>query len=129
MLKASEHAVNFAYKNPCQQSWQGFEVNSEELAAAGSKALAAVHGTILTGQERHLSGLAALGAHSVMHLTGSAGGGTGGLAGHTASLAAAGLILETLLGIELLLACGENEFCAAVLANQRLVFVHGMEPP
>ena len=41
-----------------------------------------------------------------------------------ACLAAYGLILEALLSIELLFACGENEFGAAILAYQSLVFEH-----
>ena len=33
-------------------------------------------------------------------------------------------VLEALLGVEFLFAGGENEFSAAILANQRLVFEH-----
>ena len=38
-----------------------------------------------------------------------------------ASLASLGFVLESLLGIESLFACGEHEFIATVLADQSLV--------
>ena len=60
-----------------------------------------------------------------MHLAGSAGSGTAGLAGLTARLAAGGLVLESLFGVEFLLTSGENELSTTIFANQRLVFVHG----
>ena len=59
-----------------------------------------------------------------MTVAGSAGSGTAGLAGLAAGLAAGGLVLEALLGVELLLAGGKHEFSAAVAANQRLVLIH-----
>ena len=96
-----------------------------ELAAARCEALAAVDGTILAGSEGNLSGLAAVSADGIVHLTGSAGSGTGGLAGLTARLAAGGLILEALLSVEFLFTGGEHKFSATVFAYQRLVFVHG----
>ena len=46
------------------------------------------------------------------------------LSGITAGLAALGLVLEAALCIELLLTGGENEFLAAFLAYQCLVFEH-----
>ena len=100
-----------------------------QSATTSSEASAAEHGTILTGLEGNLGGLTALGAHSVEHLAGSAGSGTGRLASHTAVTAAGGLILEALLGVERLFTGRENELIAAVFAYQRLVFVHGLEPP
>ena len=102
---------------------------ANRLAATSSEASAAEHGTILTGLEGNLGGLTAFGAHSVEHLAGSAGSGTGRLASHTAVTAAGGLILEALLGVERLFTGRENELIAAVFAYQRLVFVHGLEPP
>ena len=102
---------------------------ANRLATTGGEALAAEHGTILTGLEGNLGGLAAFGAHSVEHLAGSAGSGTGSLTGHTAVTAAGGLILEALLGVERLFTGREDELIAAVFAYQRLVFVHGLEPP
>ena len=54
---------------------------------------------------------------------------TGGTTGGTAGGAAARLVLEALVGIELLLRSGENEFLAALTANQSLVFKHGYNPP
>ena len=96
-----------------------------ELAAARCEALAAVDGTILAGSEGNLSGLAAVSADGIVHLTGSAGSGAGSLAGLTAGLAAGGLVLEALLGVEFLFTGGEHKFSATVFAYQRLVFVHG----
>ena len=51
------------------------------------------------------------------------------LAGVAALLAAGGLILETLFGVERLLAGSEDEFLTAVLAYQSLVLEHGKIPP
>ena len=91
------------------------------VAAALGKAGAAVNGTVGLGLERDLGGSAALCADRIVHHTLAAGS---VLASLTAGLAAGGLILETLFGVKLLLAGGENEFSAAVLANQCLVFKH-----
>ena len=104
---------------------QSVSFSFNPLTAAGSEALTAVHGAILPGQEGHLGGLAAFSADGIMHLAGSAGSRAAGLASLTAILAAAGLILEALFSVELLLTGGEHKLRAAVLANQRLVFVHG----
>ena len=82
---------------------------------------AAVDGTVIAGLERDLGGCAAICADCVKHLTLTV---AGGLAVVSAFLAANGLILEALLRVELLLACGENEFLAAILAYQCLVFEH-----
>ena len=62
-------------------------------------------------------------------LAGSARSRTAGLASLTASLAAGGLVLEALLGVEFLFTGSENKFIAAVFANQRLVSVHGIGTP
>ena len=98
------------------------------LSAAGGKALAAVYGTILSRLEGNLSGLSAFGADGIMHLARTAGS-TAGFTGLTASLAAGGLILESLFGIEFLFTGSENELSATVFAYQRFVFVHDLEPP
>ena len=49
--------------------------------------------------------------------------------GGAASGAAAGLVLEALLGVELLLRSGEYELLAALAASKSLVFKHGKKPP
>ena len=87
-------------------------------------ALAAVDGTVGLGNEGHAGGLATLGAYRFEHLTLAVGVVALGLASRAAFLAASGLILEALLGVESLLTGGEDKFLAAVLANQSLVFVH-----
>jgi hypothetical protein len=85
-----------------------------QLAVAHlSEALAAVNGTIGLGLEGNLGLAAAVGAGSSEELTGTAGS---VLAGVTAVLAALGLVLETLLSVELLLASGEDELVTALFA-------------
>ena len=98
------------------------------LSAASGKALAAVYGTVLFGLEGNLSGLSAFCANSVVHLTRSAGS-TACLTGLTAGLAAGGLVLESLFGIEFLFTGSENELSATVFAYQRFVFVHDLVTP
>jgi len=93
------------------------------FSAASGEAFTAVHGAVSSGLEGNLSGLAAGGADHVKHFPGSIG--TVGLAGLTAGFAAGGLVLEALFRVEFLFTGGEDEFRAAVLAHQRLVFVHG----
>jgi len=78
------------------------------------EALAAVHGTVRLRLEGHAGFAAAGGADSGEILPGTAGR---VLAGVTAGLAPLGLVLEAALGIELLLAGGEHELLAALLAN------------
>lgn len=46
------------------------------------------------------------------------------LASLSAGLAALGLIHKAFFSVEFLLSCGKNEFFAAILANECLVFVH-----
>ena len=98
-----------------------------ELLTVLVEAIAAVYGTIAMGLERNLGGAAAAIADHFIH--GAIGRTVGiaavGTTGSAAGGAAAGLILEALLGVELLLACGEDELSAAVFANQRLVLIHG----
>ena len=86
------------------------------------EALAAVDGAVALGDEGDGRGRAAGGTGRLVHLAGS--GSAVRLAGRTAFLATGGLVLEALLGVELLLAGGKHEFSAAVTANQRLVLVH-----
>jgi hypothetical protein len=78
-----------------------------------SEAIAAVNRTITLGLERYASLATACCAGSSEELTGTT---SGVLASVTACLAALGLILEAALCVELLLAGGEYEFCAAFLA-------------
>ena len=98
------------------------------LSATGGEALAAVYGTVFLRLERNLSRLSAFRANSVIHLTRSAGS-TAGLTRLTAGLAAGGLVLESLFGIEFLFTGSENELSATVFAYQRFVFVHDQVTP
>ena len=98
------------------------------LHATGGKALTAVYGTVFLRLERNLGGLSAFRANSVVHLTRSAGS-TAGLTRLTAGLAAGGLVLESLFGIEFLFTGSENELSATVFAYQRFVFVHDQVTP
>ena len=94
-------------------------------------ALRAVNRTITAGLEGNLGGTAALCAGYVEHLALATGLSVVIVvaASCTASGATAGLVLEALVSIELLLGSGENEFCAALTAYQSLVFEHGKKPP
>jgi hypothetical protein len=93
------------------------------------EASAAVHRAISAGLEGHLGGLATLGANDIVHRAIAAvETAVGSLALVTAGLAAARLILEALIGVELLLGRGENELIAALTAYQSLVFEHGKKP-
>ena len=98
------------------------------LSAAGGKALAAVYGPIFLGLERNLGGLSAFRANSVEHLTRSAGS-AAGFPCLTAGLAAGGLVLESLFGVEFLFTGGEYELSTTVIAYQRFVFVHDLVTP
>ena len=98
------------------------------LSATGSEAFAVVYGAVFLGLERNLGGLSAFRANSVVHLTRSAGS-AACLACLTAGLAAGGLVLESLFGIEFLFTCSENELSATVFAYQRFVFVHDQVTP
>ena len=92
------------------------------------EALAAVNGAIVVRLERNLALLAALGTNCVEQLAGSSltAASLTGVAAITASL---GLVGEALLGVELLLAGGENEFASAILADNGLVSVHVIPLP
>ena len=100
-----------------------------ELLALCGVALTAVDRTIGLRDEGYTGGLATLSAHSLEHLALAVTVVAGSLASVTAIFAAGGLILETLLGVESLFTGGEDEFLAAVLANQSLVLVHGKNTP
>ena len=92
-------------------------------------AIAAVYRTISAGLERNLGGLsAAIADHIVHNALSIAVLAIGSTAGSTASRAAAGLILEALVSIELLFGSGENELVAALTAGQSLVLIHGIIP-
>ena len=119
----SEEWVHFVVFNsglpvfPNQWETKGRELVALMLLEAG----AAVDGPVVTGLERNLGGGAAVCAHGVKHFALAI---AGGLPGGSAVLAADGLILETLLSVELLLASRKDEFLTAILTNQCLVFEH-----
>jgi len=91
------------------------------LPADGLKALAAVDRLVLLGQEGKASGAAAHGAGGLKELAGT----RAVFAGVAARFAAIGLVNQAAGGVEFLLAGGENEFSAALSANEGLVLVHG----
>ena len=117
-------------KYKTRRDWHGgvlaYAATGLALTMVG-EALAAVDGTVALGNEGHRGGSAAGCAGGLEGLTGSVG--AVGLAGGAAFLAAGGLILEALLGIEFLLTGSEHKFGTAVTAHQSLVFVHGWVPP
>ena len=85
------------------------------------EAVAAVNRTLILRLEGNLSLLAALRADHLVHLARLSA--VTVAAALVAAITAAGrLVFKTLLGIELLLTCGESEFLATFLAYQRLVF-------
>ena len=88
------------------------------------KAIAAVHGLVATGLEGNLGFLAAVGADGREHLALRAGAAVLSAEGGTALRAAAGLVLEALLGVELLLGSREDELLAAIAANEGFVLIH-----
>ena len=102
----------------------------ELLTSARREALAAINGTVVLGNKGNASRAAALSAHGLIHFARAIiARATAGLAGLAAFLAAKRLVLEALLRVEFLLTGSENELFAAILANQRLVFVHWIFPP
>ena len=64
-------------------------------------------------------------ADHIVHLTLGAAATVGGTTRSAAGGAAAGLVLEALIGVELLLGRGEHELLAALAASEGLVFKHG----
>ena len=86
------------------------------------KAGTAVDRAVSAGLERNLRGLAAAVANHFIHLTLAAIAAVGLTTGCATCRATARLVLEALIGIELLFRSGENELRAALTANQRLVF-------
>ena len=115
--------MNLINENSRECALPGVSFCAYRLSAAGGKALAAVDGAVFLRLEGNLGGLSAFSANSVEHLTRSAGS-TAGLTRLTAGLAAGGLVLESLFGIEFLFTGSENELSATVFAYQRFVFVH-----
>ena len=93
------------------------------VATACRKALAAINCFACGRIERNLTFLTTVSADSVEHLAGCF---SCVFAGIPAGLASLGFILETLLCIELLLACCENKIVSAVLALENLVLVHSL---
>ena len=92
-------------------------------ATASCVALAAVYRLAIGRIEGNLALLTAISANSVKHLSATT---SSVLSDVAACLASLGLVLEALLCIELLLACGEDEVISAFLALQSLVLVHGV---
>ena len=86
-------------------------------------ALAAVYRLAIGRIEGNLALLTAISANGVEHLSATAGSVLSDVA---AGLASLGLVLEALLCVELLLACGEDKISSAFLALQSLVLVHGV---
>jgi hypothetical protein len=92
-------------------------------AAACCEALGAIDRFVVSRLERHLGGLAAGCAHCVEHLAGLLSARCV-LACSPAFRAADGVVFKVVLCVKFLLARAENEFLAAVSANQCSVFVH-----
>ena len=88
------------------------------------EAVAAVDRLVATRLEGNLSLLAAVRADRGEHLTLRAGVPVSGAESGAALRAAARLVLEALLGVELLLGSREDEFLAAVAANEGFVLIH-----
>jgi len=86
------------------------------------KAIAAVHRPIATGLERDLRRHAAAITDDFEHLALAARAALPALG--TAAGATAGLILKTLLRVEVLLRSGEHKFGAAIATGQSFVLVH-----
>jgi uncharacterized membrane protein len=84
------------------------------------KASRAIYGSVVGGLEGDLCLSAAVCAYSSEILTRSL---AGVLLGIAASLASLRLVQKALLGIESLLACGENKLVAAILANKGFINV------
>ena len=95
------------------------------MFAHPGEAFAAIDGTVGLGFKRDAGFTAAVGADRGEVFPGSAGG---VLAGVTAGFAALRLVLETALGVKLLLAGRKNELISALFAHQDLVFVHVFYP-
>ena len=90
------------------------------------EALAAVDGAVVLGNEGHTRGCAACSTGRFVHFARfTVVGVSAGLAVLTAALTTGRLVLEALLRLKFLFACGEHEFSSAVLAYQRLVLIHG----
>src|SRR5947209_1424153 len=92
------------------------------LTSNGLEAVRAVDGAGAGGQEGHLGRLAAVRADDVVQLPRAAlATAVARAPGLAAVVAAPGLVHQTALRVELLLAGGEDELFAAVAAGQRLV--------
>ena len=94
---------------------------SRLLLLGSGIAFAAVYRSVVRGLEGNLCFLATLCTSGCKELSGSL---ACVLSCVTAGFASLGLVLEAAFCIEFLFTCGENEFCAAILTNQSLVFVH-----
>ena len=88
------------------------------------EAVAAVNGLVAARLEGNLRLLAAVGADRGEHLALRTGIAVGGAERSAALRATARLVLEALLGVELLLGSREDELLAAVAANEGFVLIH-----
>ena len=88
------------------------------------EAVAAVDGLVATRLEGNLRLLAAVGADRGEHLALRAGIAILRTERSTALRAAARLVLEALLRVESLLGSTEDEFLAAIAANEGFVLIH-----
>lgn len=85
------------------------------------KALGAINGLVVSGQERNLRFLATAGANGVMHFAFA----TALLfAAATAIFAADGFVLEAFFRVEFLFSACENEVLSAIAAHQCFVLEH-----
>lgn len=102
---------------------QGLVAGDSDLVVAG----ATIHGTIILGQKWDLCFCATLGTDNYVHLTGCAFARTSAhtvgriAACHTAGWTATGLIHQSFLLVEFLLACGKFEIVTAVAAFESFV--------
>lgn len=96
-----------------------------QLLSSVFKTIAAIDRAVVAGFKRNLAIFAASGAYSVEHLSAT---GRSAIAtvftGNAAILAALGLVSETFFGVEFLLICSENKFCATIFACESFVVVH-----
>jgi len=134
--------ADFAATHPAKQNAPGLSIRGRLIAGFISlnltaqaklnlsilllpgKAVAAIHrAAVFTRPERKASNAAAFGASGFEKLALTV---AAALPGVAAILAACRLVLEALFSIEFLFTGGENEFVAAFLADEILVFEHGL---
>jgi len=92
------------------------------LGLSLGKAIAAIHGTVVTRLERNFARSATLCAGAIIHLALTSGG---ILAVVTAGLASLRFVYKAFGSIEFLFTSCKHELSAAIFANKSFVFVHG----